>query len=185
MSAIPAGLRLAREKSVSTGGWLQVCAVGDDANAEIGRNRTRSAVGLPPLCPVRPAGQQPSLEEAVLGRQRQAWEPGSELAKRDHPPLGQARQSSVGAIRPAHRLDLHLRRHLSQACPHRPLLRRMEQAGARPWTIISLPCSRMRDALRAELKARFCGTKPGHAPENRVSSEWEDPPSPGAVAPRR
>jgi hypothetical protein len=53
----------------------------------------------------RPRSQQ---HRGLVCRRGQSWP-----KEQDHPPLGQARQSSVGAIRPAHRLDLHLRRHLS------------------------------------------------------------------------
>ena len=39
---------------------------------------------------------------------------GLALAPADHPSLGKAGQPAVGAIGPAHRVDLHLRRHLSE-----------------------------------------------------------------------
>jgi transposase len=46
----------------------------------------------------------------LVRRRSQGWSEGQ-----DHPPLGQARQPPVGSLGPAHRLHVHLWRHLSQA----------------------------------------------------------------------
>ena len=128
-------------------------AVRPAAPSRPGRRRHRGILKKLPRRPGRsraPKGVDPAAIEIWF-----ADEARDRPEEQDHPPLGQARHPAVGAARPAHRLDLHLRRDLPQARQGRrprpaPLQHRRDEPAS----------GRDRDRGRAG-RARRAAARPG------------------------
>lgn len=102
------GLRADTQPRTASDGLSQ--ALRSSAPPCAGRGRDRGFLKKPPLAPGRDRGRKERHAGAYrdLVYQRSAHRP----EEQNHAAVGEARDAAFGALGPAHRLDLYLRRHL-------------------------------------------------------------------------